>query len=189
MNIVVLMAGSHASSAQDSYPFYLTEIHGQIILERQVESLLSLQPSRVIFCVRAADIQKYKIDGVVQQCSDVSFCVPIEGDTAGSICTALLAGEWIDSDAELLLVAADDFVEEDTPATETVKEVAKAVANIAKPRIVESSPKSKSIFLFIRPSICLTIAQAPPSSIRDSPDNLHEITGDLLAVPCTFTVV
>ena len=37
----------------------------------------------------------------------------MHGETAGAVCTALLAGEWIDNDEELLLLAVDDFIDED----------------------------------------------------------------------------
>ena len=60
MNVVVLMAGSSAFGGQEAYPFYLTEIRGQIMLERQLKSCLPLAPSQVIFCVRADDIKKYR---------------------------------------------------------------------------------------------------------------------------------
>lgn len=112
MNIVILMAGKQSVVNQDvDYPLYLSEVQGRTILERQIDICLPLQPNEIIFCVHADHIKKFSIDNVVKQCINNARCISVIGDTAGSVCTALLASEWIDTDEELLLIAVDDFIE------------------------------------------------------------------------------
>jgi dTDP-glucose pyrophosphorylase len=109
MKAVFLMAGKDSG---DAYPLYLTEIQGGLILEQQVRRIEGLDCEQIIFCVSAKDIKKYKIDFIIGQLTDAGKCVRINGETGGAACTALLAGEYLDNNDEILLLAIDDFIDE-----------------------------------------------------------------------------
>ncbi|TCT44634.1 glycosyltransferase family 2 protein [Martelella mediterranea] len=113
MKIVVLMGGGNLDIKGELYPLYLAEFNEEIILERQIAGFSSLVPSSMIFCVRQADIRDFSIDDVIQQSAENATCVEVPGATAGSVCTALLAAEHIDTDEEIVLVAADELIDAD----------------------------------------------------------------------------
>lgn len=112
MNIVFLMGNAY--SAKDDYPLYLTELNSATLLEKQIDIALKLQPKQLIFCVNSTDIVRFHTDQAIKQIVPDAKIVRIIGQTKGAVCTALLAAEYIENDQELLLLAIDDFVEEDT---------------------------------------------------------------------------
>ena len=113
MKIVVLMGGENLDIKGERYPLYMTEFNEEMILERQLAGLQSLHPEQVIFCVRSSDIDDFSVDDVIKQSAENAVCVEIAGQTAGSVCTALLAAEHVDMDEEIVLVAADELIEAD----------------------------------------------------------------------------
>jgi dTDP-glucose pyrophosphorylase len=112
MKVVFLMGGGTAASSGEQYPLYLTEIQGRLILEQQVERIAPLSCEEVIFCAKSEDIEKYRVDYVVRQILPKGICIGVHGETQGAVCTALLAGEFLDNNGEVLILAIDDFIEE-----------------------------------------------------------------------------
>ncbi|AJY45238.1 glycosyltransferase family 2 protein [Martelella endophytica] len=113
MKIIVLMGGDNLDIKGERYPLYMTEFNEELILERQIRSLQRLEPSQILFCVRAADIRKFNVDDVISQSAENAICVEVAGPTAGSVCTALLAAEHVDKQEEVVLVAADELIDAD----------------------------------------------------------------------------
>ena len=114
MNIMFLMGGAGSNSNnKENYPLYLTEINNKTILEQQIEHIRKIQSQQLLFCAKYAEIRQFHTDAVIQQIEPTAKIIPIHAQTRGSICTALLAVEHIDNYQELLLLAIDDFVEDD----------------------------------------------------------------------------
>lgn len=111
MNVVFLMGGERIDRNEGSYPIYMAEMNEEIVLEKQIAHYDKMNPSKQIFCVRKDDVKNYSADNVIEQSADNAVCVQINGATAGSVCTALLASEYIDNDEELVLVAIDELIE------------------------------------------------------------------------------
>lgn len=116
MNIVFLMGGDNINSDDYNYPIYMAEINGEIILEKQISQYKKVSEGKMLFCLRKKDIKNFNADRVIQESTEKALCVEICGITAGSICTALLASEYIDNNEELLLVAIDELVDSDPVA-------------------------------------------------------------------------
>lgn len=114
MNIMFLMGGVRADSNIENYPLYMTEINEKTILEQQVEYTNKINPLQLLFCVRVQEINQFHTDSVIKQIDDSSIVIPITAQTKGAICTALLGIEYIDNDEELILMAVDDFLDEDS---------------------------------------------------------------------------
>jgi hypothetical protein len=108
-----LMGGVRPDTNKEQYPLYLTEINEKTILEQQVEYTKGIQPQQLLFCVRESEIKQFHSDSVIRQIDSAAIVVPIMAQTKGSICSALLGAEYIDCDEELILMAIDDFMEED----------------------------------------------------------------------------
>lgn len=109
MKLLVLMAGPNKLETNDSYPFFLTEVNGKILLETVIESYLPARFSESIFCIKKDDIEIYNLDSIIRSIVPNAKIVGV-GKTKGSVCTALLAGEYISGDDELLVVSSDDFI-------------------------------------------------------------------------------
>ncbi|QQM30625.1 hypothetical protein JET14_00030 [Martelella lutilitoris] len=116
MKILVLMGGENLDIKGEHYPLYMTEFNEELILERQIAALQTLEPSTIIFCVRSSDIHEFNVDDVIAQSAENGACVEVSGPTAGSVCTALLAAEQIDKDEEIILVAVDELIDADLTA-------------------------------------------------------------------------
>ena len=114
MNIMFLMGGMRTDTNKEQYPLYLTEISDKTILEQQVEHTRKIQPQQLLFCVRESEIKQFHTDSVIKQIEPDAMIIPILAQTRGAICTALLGAEHIDSGKELILMAIDDFMDEDS---------------------------------------------------------------------------
>ncbi|TXN75962.1 hypothetical protein FV228_02060 [Methylobacterium sp. WL18] len=113
MNILILAAGEDAQKDDDPYPVWLSEVDGQLMLERQMNALAPLNPSRFIVCVRAGDNARHHVQDIVRLISSNSKIVEIKRSTAGAACTALLAIDHIQPEEELIIVNATDQINVD----------------------------------------------------------------------------
>ncbi|MDR0467820.1 MAG: hypothetical protein LBG67_03125 [Campylobacteraceae bacterium] len=112
MNVMFLMGGIHTN--KDNYPLYLTETNEKTILETQIKYILKTKPQQLIFCINEAEIKQFHADSAILQIDPTAKIVPIRAQTNGAICTALLGIEHIDNDNELILMATNDFMEDDS---------------------------------------------------------------------------
>lgn len=111
MKIMFLMGGTNIQKNQEDYPLYLSELNGNLILEQQINYCNSLNPDGYLFCVKTDDIKSYRTDAVIKQILPNSIIIPVNGPTKGAICTALLGAQYLESDEELILMAVDDFID------------------------------------------------------------------------------
>jgi len=112
MNIMFLMGGFRPEVNKEAYPLYLTEVNAETILEHQIEFVREIHPYQLLFCVKDTDIKQFYTDSVIRQLDATAKIIPIKTQTKGAICSALLAIEHIDNEQELLLMAIDDFMDE-----------------------------------------------------------------------------
>lgn len=110
MNLIFLMGNTIIG--KDSYPLYLTEITPITLLEKQIKFAQRLDPSNMIFCILKSDIESFSVDSIIKCLEPKAKIVVLEQSTKGALCTALLASSYVDNDEELLIMAIDDFVDE-----------------------------------------------------------------------------
>lgn len=113
MKVVFLMAGDRVRCGDDIYPLYLSEVNGKLILEHIIATIPIKDISDCIFCVRSDDVSSFHVDSIVRQLVPNANVISVNSDTKGAACTALLAGEFIDCDEEILILASTDFVDAD----------------------------------------------------------------------------
>lgn len=113
MNILILAAGESVQTEDDPYPVWLSEVDGQLMLERQINALAPLEPNRYIVCVRASDNKRHHVRDIVRLISPLADTVEIKRATAGAACTALLAIDQIQADEELVILNATDQINVD----------------------------------------------------------------------------
>lgn len=113
MNILVLAAG-HADfeTHEGDYPLCLAELDGVPLLERIVESLAPLGAQRLRFALRQDEVARFHLADVVQQLAAHGEVAAVPENTRGSACTALFAASTLPAPEELLIVSANELVEE-----------------------------------------------------------------------------
>ncbi len=113
MNILILAAGAPPIDGAPPYPTWLAEVEGELILERQVRTLMALDPMLIVFVFRREDIASYYLVDIVGQLAPNATVVEVGRQTAGAACTALLASGSIDMDDELIIASATDQIDAD----------------------------------------------------------------------------
>lgn len=113
MNIMVLMGGPKIEQKGKKYPLYMTEINKSMLIEHNVDLYKTLNPSKIIYCLRKDDIRDFNINNILTYLFKDSVCISVYSQTKGALCTALLAMEYIDTDEELLITSIDEIIEED----------------------------------------------------------------------------
>jgi NDP-sugar pyrophosphorylase family protein len=121
------MGGLRADTNKEDYPLYLTEINERTILEQQVEYVKEIQPQQLLFCMKESEIKQFHTASVIKQIDTSAAVIPIMAQTKGAVCSALLGAQYIDNDEELILMAVDDFMDENSAAT--IKEFRRADAD------------------------------------------------------------
>ena len=114
MKILVLMGGERITVQTSTYPIYMAEIRRKMLVEHKIEQCSSMKPSEMIFCYRREDVEEFRIDMVLKSLVPKRFVgVEIRSKTAGALCTALLAVEYLESDEEIVIVAVDELLDID----------------------------------------------------------------------------
>jgi dTDP-glucose pyrophosphorylase len=108
------MAGRGSRFAQAGYidPKPLIEFGGRPMIQWVVDNLRPSRPHRFIFLCLAEHLERYpalrpRLEGLCPGC----VIIPVAAVTQGAACTVLLAREWIDTSAPLMIANSDQFVE------------------------------------------------------------------------------
>jgi dTDP-glucose pyrophosphorylase len=120
MNVLILAAGAAAMKPIDGeYPLLLAEIDGITLIERVIKSVEPLVGEQLIVALRRSEMSRFHLGEVVSILRPGSVLVPVADGVRGAACTAMLASEHLDSDAELLIVNANQLL--DVDLSEVVK--------------------------------------------------------------------
>ncbi len=111
MNIIILAAGS--SNSNQSYPICLTEFENIPILQRIIESCDQLDPSNIIATFRKSDVETNFLNNILKLLYQNSTSVSVQDNAEGAACSALLASSLVDENLELLIVAANEYLDLD----------------------------------------------------------------------------
>jgi HAD superfamily hydrolase (TIGR01509 family) len=114
LNVLIPMAGAGSRFEQAGYTFPkpLIEVSNKPMIQVVVENL-NLD-ANYIYVVQKAHRQKYNLDTLLNLITPGCRIVETEGLTEGAACTALLAKEFINSNAPLFFANSDQFVEWDS---------------------------------------------------------------------------
>jgi HAD superfamily hydrolase (TIGR01509 family) len=111
LNVLIPMAGAGSRFAQAGYTFPkpLIEVRGKPMIQTVVENL-NIE-ANYIFLVQKEHYDKYNLKYLLNLIAPNCKIVQVEGLTEGAACTSLLAKEFIDNDAPLVMANSDQFVE------------------------------------------------------------------------------
>lgn len=114
MKALLLAAGRHVTTPPpESYPIFLAEIEGKMVVERIAEDLGALRDTGVIFAFRREDVRRLHLDSIARQIVPDAEVIEVADDTGGAPCTALLAIDHLDPEDELLVANVSDLVDVD----------------------------------------------------------------------------
>jgi dTDP-glucose pyrophosphorylase/predicted HAD superfamily phosphohydrolase YqeG len=111
MNVLIPMAGAGTRFANAGYTFPkpLIEVDGKPMIQVVVENL-NIQ-ANYTFIVQKEHYEKYNLQYLLNLIAPNCNIVQVDGLTEGAACTTLLAKEFIDNDAPLVMANSDQFVE------------------------------------------------------------------------------
>jgi len=112
MKILILGAGATIGEEPDQTSIWLAEQGGEVLLERFVRACAPLGGD-LVFAVRSHDIKRFRIGNVIALAAPGAAVVPVNGETMGAACTALLCIRHIDLDDELLILNSNEFLDVD----------------------------------------------------------------------------
>ena len=114
LNVLIPMAGAGSRFQQAGYTFPkpLIEVKGKPMIQVVVDNLNI--KANYIYVVQKEHREKYNLDTLLNLITPNCKIVETDGITEGAACTALLAKEFIDSDAPLFFANSDQFVEWDS---------------------------------------------------------------------------
>lgn len=114
LNILIPMAGAGSRFQQAGYTFPkpLIDVEGKPMIQVVVDNL-NIEAT-YIFVVQKEHREKYNLDTLLNLITPGCKIVEIDGITEGAACTTLLAKEYINNDAPLVMANSDQFIEWDS---------------------------------------------------------------------------
>jgi HAD superfamily hydrolase (TIGR01509 family) len=114
MNVLIPMAGagSRFQAAGYTFPKPLIDVEGKPMIQVVVDNLNI--DATYIYVVQKEHREKYNLDTLLNLITPNCKIVEVDGLTEGAACTTLLAKEYIDNDAPLVMANSDQFVEWDS---------------------------------------------------------------------------
>jgi dTDP-glucose pyrophosphorylase len=111
LNVLIPMAGAGSRFAQAGYTFPkpLIEVRGKPMIQTVVDNLN--MEANYIFIVQKEHYEKYNLKYLLNLITPNCKIVQVDGMTEGAACTTLLAKEYINNDASLVMANSDQFVE------------------------------------------------------------------------------
>jgi len=108
LNILVPIAGPNIEI--NNYPKPLVEIYDKSLIELVTKNVDIAEPHQFTFVVNREDYDKFYLGSMLRIMEPTSNVVIAEGDTAGALCSALLAVDYIDNDDPLLIISGDQYL-------------------------------------------------------------------------------
>lgn len=111
MSLHVLLLASRPSADASGPPPLFTGIGAGTLLEIVLGKLRHANPETVTIAMNSTDVRDWKANRALEQLEPAACLMEVLGPTRGAACTALLAIDRIPDSDELLLLAADEFVD------------------------------------------------------------------------------
>ena len=115
LQIVVPLAGRAERFSERGYTFPkpLIEIGNESMIEVVLRNLAAPAPNRFVFICRKEHLAKFYLGDMLRLLAPGCEILPLENETAGALCSVLLAIDKLDLDAELLIANGDQFISSD----------------------------------------------------------------------------
>jgi len=109
---ILILAASSKGRRQREYPGFLSEMEGECLLEKLCQKIHEIANHSVCFAFLAEDVKKYRLASIAELISPGASIVKVPSNTKGAACTALLAAADFGGDEELVIVSANEFIDQ-----------------------------------------------------------------------------
>ena len=113
VNVLLPAMGTSAFFKDAYFPKPLTEINGKTMLELVIADYQSIEPKNYIFVFHDEDCRKFHIDSSVKILTPASQVIKLHNQTAGALCTCLMAIDLINDDVPLVIANSDQIIDVD----------------------------------------------------------------------------
>lgn len=112
LQVVMPMAGRAKAFADKGYTFPkpLIELDHRSMIETVLDNLDVPQPTQFHFVCRKEHLQQFYLGDVLRMLVPGARIIAAETETAGALCTVLLAADMLDADDELLIANGDQII-------------------------------------------------------------------------------
>lgn len=113
INILLPTMGTSSFFKDSFFPKPLYEINGKTMIEMVIDDYNSLETNNFVFAFLEDDCLRFHLDDSVRILSPKSKVIKLKNQTAGALCTCLMAIEYINNDIPLLIANSDQIIEVD----------------------------------------------------------------------------
>lgn len=113
INVLLPSMGTSAFFKDAYFPKPLTEINGKTMLELVIENYKDLESKNYIFIFHDEDCMKFHLDASVKILTSKSRVIKLHNQTAGALCTCLMAIDYINNEEPLIIANSDQIIEID----------------------------------------------------------------------------
>ena len=113
INVLLPSMGSSTFYKDSFFPKPLYEIAGKTMLELVINDYKNLNPKQYIFVFSDEDCLKFHLDSSVKILTPTSRVVKLRNQTAGALCTCLMAIDYINDDTSLIIANSDQIIDVD----------------------------------------------------------------------------
>lgn len=109
---VLLPAMGTSAFFNDAYfPKPLIEINGKTMIEMVIDNFMDLEPKKYIFVFHDDDCKRFHLDSSVKIITTNSQVIRLHNQTAGALCTCLMAIDYVNNDLPLIIANSDQIIE------------------------------------------------------------------------------
>lgn len=109
MKVIIPIVGNDTLESNTDYMLSLYEIERKTIFQYCYDFLKPIENAEFIVVLRKQDIKKYHFDQIVKLLIPDAKIVVAEGDTKGSVCSCLLAIDYIKDDEPLVISSSNQL--------------------------------------------------------------------------------
>ena len=124
INVLLPATGTSAFFKDAYFPKPLTEINGKTMIEMVVDNYKEIAPKNYVFVFSDDDCKKFHLDSSVKILTPASQVIRLGKETAGALCTCLMAVEYINDNTPLVIANSDQIIDVD------YRDVLKHFANV-----------------------------------------------------------
>ena len=111
INILLPSMGNSTFFKDSFFPKPLVEINGKTMLEQVIDNYSTLDEKNFIFVFSDQDCIEFHIDASAEILCQTSSIIRLRNQTAGALCTCLMAVEKINNDMPLIIANSDQVID------------------------------------------------------------------------------
>lgn len=112
-NILLPSMGSSSFFKDSFFPKPLIEVAGKTMLETVAENFKTVLDGQFIYVFSQDDCNQFHIDKSAQLLNDNAKILALKNQTAGALCTSLIAIEMINNEDSLIIANSDQIIDVD----------------------------------------------------------------------------